>query len=135
MASVVAVVIWMKKNGWTRPKNTKVFSWEFMMFQLTRWPWVLLGVLSAIKDLITGKTSEFKVTPKGGNAETPLPLKIIMPYVAIAMASALPAIFIWNVHTAIGYYFFAILNSIIYAVVALAIILLHIHENRFVAKD
>jgi hypothetical protein len=41
---VFGVTVWFKSNGWLRPKDAELISWEIYLFQLTRWPWVFLGV-------------------------------------------------------------------------------------------
>ena len=32
MGTVIMMVFWLRKNGWQRPVNAKIFSWELMMF-------------------------------------------------------------------------------------------------------
>ena len=135
MGTVIMMVFWLRKNGWQRPVNAKIFSWELMMFNLTRWPWVVLGVISSLKEKMTGATSGFKVTPKGNNADAKLPLRVLAPYAVIVIVSALPAILITDVGNAVGYYFFTIFNSLIYTLVMAVIVFRHIYESRTSASN
>ncbi len=119
---LVGLATWWRRNGLLRPYDARVFSWEGMMFLYARWPWALWGVTAAVFDTIRGMPVSFKVTPKGG-ARSQLPLGVIIPYVALTFASALPVIFLTSVSTARGFFLFALANAVIYTLV-LAIILL-----------
>jgi len=63
------------QSGWLRPKKAKIISWETVLFQFARWPWVLAGGLNAIISWVLDKELQFKVTPKGTNTPKFLPLK------------------------------------------------------------
>jgi cellulose synthase (UDP-forming) len=41
MAALVATVLWLRSLRWLRPRAAKAVSWEMMLYQLVRWPWVL----------------------------------------------------------------------------------------------
>lgn len=130
MGSMFMIMLWLKKNGWLRPKNAKIISWELMIFQLARWPWVLLGIIAAVVEIIMGKQSNFKVTPKGESVTGDLPLKALMPYAVIILISIVPAFFKTGISHAPGYYFFSILNGLLYSIVVLVIILKQMEENK-----
>lgn len=129
LAVVVAAAYWLKYCGALRPRDAKVISWEVVLFHLVRWPWALFGCLHAVLGRITGRQFSFKVTPKGAIGERPLPVGVIVPYLAIAIASGVCAMTVKDAGDAAGYYFLALLNSLIYLVVAVSIVVLHYHEQ------
>jgi len=63
--ATLAIVWFLKMNGWFRPSNAPVISWEIALFQLFRWPWALFGSIMGIVVTVKKKTPGFKVTPKG----------------------------------------------------------------------
>jgi len=123
------IVVWVQKQGWFRPADAKVASWEIIVFQFIRWPWVLWGVMLACISVILNKELQFKVTPKGARIK-PLPNTVIFPYTLIAIITATIALIVSNAGNADGYYYFALLNSVSYCFVLVAIIILHYRENR-----
>lgn len=66
--SCLTIVVWIKRQGWFRPQNAKVLSWETLLFQLARWPWVLAGVGNAVLAWVLNKELPFRVTPKGNTS-------------------------------------------------------------------
>lgn len=130
----LCIIVWISRNGWFRPTNAKVISWETILFQIVRWPWVMLGVLNATLAWSMERELPFRVTPKGNQGPKPLPIKVVMPYLLLALVSALLVVVIHQVSYTHGYYFLALLNGSIYGVAALAIILAHMRENRLYLK-
>jgi cellulose synthase (UDP-forming) len=124
------IVVWVRAQGWFRPADAKVVSWETVIFQFLRWPWVLYGVVDAFISVLLKKELSFKVTPKGAPGIKPLPNKVLFPYTLIVVITATMAIAVSNAGSASGYYYFALVNSLLYFVVLCAIILLHFWENR-----
>ncbi len=118
-----------KATGCMRPVDAKVLSWEGMLFQFARWPWSLLGTLAALRDWLTGTVVEFRVTPKGSDSAGPLPFRVLAPYVALALGSALPVLLIGGVETARGFYIFATANAVIYGLLLAVILIRHAREN------
>jgi cellulose synthase (UDP-forming) len=127
---LLASVVWVRANGLLRPANAPVISWESILFQFVRWPWALIGCASAVWSTITGRENGFKVTPKGAAGERPLPLRVIVPYLVLAAISILPVLLVANPGAARGYYFWALLNGASYLTVSVAVVALHIAENR-----
>jgi cellulose synthase/poly-beta-1,6-N-acetylglucosamine synthase-like glycosyltransferase len=119
----------ISREGWMRPADAKVISWEGTLYLLARWPWILLGTLAAVRDWWTGTTVDFQVTPKGTGSADPLPLRIIMPYVLLSVSSGLPALVFGNIQTALGFYIIALMNSVFYTVLTVAILVKHVEEN------
>ncbi len=129
MASIFAVVFYLKLKGLLRPANSPVLSWEMILFQLVRWPWSLYGCIMGAITGLSGKTPSFRVTPKGEKVNDSLEPSILGTFTVLILLSFLP-IFIRNENSAVdGYYFFLIMNLCIYAFVAGAILWLHIIES------
>jgi cellulose synthase (UDP-forming) len=126
---MVVLVSWWKAQGWTRPVDTQVLSWEGILFLFARWPWAILGVAAAVRDRVTGTTADFRVTPKGRDATDPLPLRLLAPYAALSLLSGVPVLLIDSVDVAKGFYVFAALNSALYALLLWVTVRQHEREN------
>jgi cellulose synthase (UDP-forming) len=129
MLVLAVTVVWLRRTNWLRPANAKAISWEIVLFQLIRWPWVLLGCVQAAAGRIARREFDFKVTPKGVAGPRPLPMRVVTPYLLIAVVSALPSILRLNAGRAHGYYTLALINVVLYLLAAVATVLLHIREH------
>jgi len=128
--SIILVVIAhrMRASGSNRPSDAKVLSWEGLLFVLARWPWSLAGTMAALRDWATGSFVDFRVTPKGRDPAGPLPVRVLAPYAAMSVGSALPALLIRNAGAARGFYMFAIYNATLYAILLVAVMAAHLRE-------
>ncbi len=124
-----SINVLFRARGWWRPTYAKVFSWEGMLFPFARWPWALAGTLAAFRDWATGTFVDFRVTPKGGGPVDVLPFRVILPYAILSITSALPAIFVEDATAGRGFYFFAIFNAVMYALILVIIVVRHAYEN------
>lgn len=115
--------------GSFRPHDAKVLSWECAFFLFARWPWALAGTAAALRDWLTGSFVDFRVTPKGASEVDPLPLRVLLPYVFLAVTAVLPALAVSDAARAKGFYLFAILNAAIYCMLLLVIVARHAREN------
>jgi cellulose synthase (UDP-forming) len=129
MAALVATVLWLGSLECLRPRRARAVSWEIALFQLIRWPWVLLGCAHAIGGRIAGREFGFKVTPKGRTGVLPLPAKVVAPYLALAIVSALPILLRLDAGPANGYRTLALINAALYLVASVAIVGLHVREH------
>ena len=127
---LLLAVVWVRAHRLLRPANAPVISWEAILFQFVRWPWALIGCASAVWGTVTGRENGFKVTPKGAAGERPLPLRVILPYLFLAAVSILPVLLVADPGAARGYYFWALLNGATYLLVSVAVVALHVAENR-----
>jgi cellulose synthase/poly-beta-1,6-N-acetylglucosamine synthase-like glycosyltransferase len=127
---LTVLIIRLARNGLCRPTNTKVLSWEAAFYPLVRWPWVLIGTMTALRDRWTGQAVDFRVTPKGSAATANLPLRVVAPFVLLSIGSALPALLLSDIHQARGFYFITLVNSLFYSLVTLTILFKHAQENR-----
>lgn len=125
--------VW-KTSGLLRPHDAKIVSWEAGLFLLARWPYALMGVIWAIKDWLVGNVSEFRVTPKGHRSDTPLPLKIIAPYIILSAISSGVALTVGDARDAQGFYWFCAWQGLLYALVASVAWLAHMRENEISLK-
>jgi cellulose synthase (UDP-forming) len=129
MVALVATVLWLGSLDCLRPRRAKAISWEIVLFQLIRWPWVLLGCAHAIAGRIAGREFGFKVTPKGRTGVLPLPVKVVAPYLLLAIISAIPTLFDLDAGPATGYRTLALINAGLYLTASVAIVALHVREH------
>ncbi|MBL8031476.1 MAG: glycosyltransferase, partial [Candidatus Doudnabacteria bacterium] len=111
-----------------RPHNASFFSWENGLFELARWPWVRLALLSGIWKVLRKSTKPYRVTPKDNQSVSTLPLKIILPYISLSIISAAVLLFRQDNGTLYGYAWFSFVNAASYAFLTLCVIVLHIKE-------
>jgi len=128
-------VMLVKKVGALRPRDAKIMSWEAVLFQFARWPWILIAIWNAVISCIRGQELPFKVTPKGASNAKPLPFPLIVPYLVLAMASGLSILLFPNGNNAQGYSFLAFLNTILYTGLCLMVLQLHFRENILRHQD
>jgi cellulose synthase/poly-beta-1,6-N-acetylglucosamine synthase-like glycosyltransferase len=127
---LLTAVLLLRRRGLLRPATAPVISWESLLFQLVRWPWALIGCASGLLGSLTGRENGFKVTPKRADGERPLPIRVLVPYLVLSAISILPVLLVGDPRAARGYYFWALLNGITYLLVSIAVVALHIAENR-----
>lgn len=128
----LAIVCWVRRNGWLRPRGTPVVSWEMVLFQLARWPWVLMGVLAAFGGVVRGRQCDFNVTPKGAVGSR-LSARTLAPYALISGCSGLIVMLQPEGGAATGYYYLAIVTSLAYALLVCIAVSRDIWETRRVA--
>lgn len=130
MLVLVAISYQWRRHGTLRPVDAKILSWEVVVYQFARWPWTLLGCLAAVRERLTNTPVDFRVTPKGSTEADPLPLRLLMPYAVLSVASAVPCLLVADAESASGMYMFAFANACTYAVILLLVISRHASENR-----
>ncbi|MET3590989.1 cellulose synthase/poly-beta-1,6-N-acetylglucosamine synthase-like glycosyltransferase [Mesorhizobium shonense] len=129
--ALVGLVMMLKAFGLSRPLTAKTLSWEGTLFLFfARWPWVLWGTLSAVRDYMTKSFVDFRVTPKGSGPKHLLPARAFAPYVVLAIGAALPVLTVRHPFDATGFYWFAAFNAFLYGLLVVVIIAKHIAENR-----
>jgi hypothetical protein len=82
---------WLKHLGLLNPPTSTLAGWEQMLFELTRGPWVLAGVLTACVDRIWRGSRDFRVTSKQQELR-PLKLTFITPHLLLACLGAIAAL-------------------------------------------
>ena len=125
----------MKRDGFFRPFDAKIISWERALFVCLQWPWVLWGCLMALRDKITGKFVDFRITPKGEMAKPRLPKKIVALYGALALGCLIPVVLFSNVQEARGFYLLLLMNAVLYGANVIVIVVHHFRENRIAWRE
>gem|GEM_PF-1312798 len=121
------IVLWIAKRGWLRPKTAKVISWETILFQLARWPWVLMACFDALIGVLLNKDSGFRVTPKGKGGGT-LPLRLILPYFILITLTILIVVFGEDKPSNHGYFYLSLVSALSYGVLLLSLLWFHRKE-------
>ena len=118
-----------RATGSFRPFDAKILSWEAIFFLFARWPWALAGTVAAVRDWMTDSYVDFRITPKGASEVDPLPWRVLIPYGLLSLASVLPVLFVDNAVETRGFYIFGIINSVLYTLLLLIIVIQHAREN------
>lgn len=130
---VTAVLVWIalaiRRDGLFRPFRGKVLGLEKALFVFLQWPWVLWGCVMALRDRLTGRFVDFRVTPKGEAASRRLPTRVVAVYVALAVGAILPVILIGDADEARGFYVLSGINALIYTGIATSIVLRHLRDR------
>lgn len=128
---LLLAAFWWRSFGNFRPAGAQILSLDGAVFLFARWPWSLAGCIMAIWDRISGQFVDFRITPKGSRKGRLLPMRVIVPYAALSIASGVIALRTEATDAVWGYYMFAALNALIYAFVLLWIVAKHILESNF----
>jgi cellulose synthase (UDP-forming) len=123
-------VFWVGHQRWRRPADAPTLSWEAALFILVRWPWVLWGVIQSLLGWLLHRQLGFKVTPKGLDDETPIAVRVLIPYLFISLLCAATAIIQGQPGRAQGYYYYCLVNAVVYLLVTGTVIALHLRENQ-----
>lgn len=128
--SSLVLIRFLKAKELLRPVNAKVVSWEMVLFQITRWPWIVLGVLSGAAGVILRKNFSFKITPKGNFEAPPLPFQTIIPYILVVTVYSTTALLVASPSQTSGYYYFVLTTVVSYLVALFVILRKHIQESK-----
>ncbi|KXU92963.1 glycosyl transferase [Caballeronia megalochromosomata] len=128
-ASILLLMAWVKSTGCLRPHSANVVSWEGLAFLFARWPWSLLGVASAALDCVRGREFAFRVTPKTAGADPIAPVRVVAPYLCLALLCGLPVLLVDDADSARGFYVISMFNALVYLAIAMLIVVAHAREN------
>lgn len=129
---LILIAIQIRRDGLFRPYDAKIISWEKALFIVAQWPWVLWGCVSAIRDRLTGGFVDFRITPKGDVAQVKLPIKVLLPYMMLAVGALLPVLLVGGLKEAAGFYILSLINALMLLMLVVAIITKHYSENNIV---
>ncbi|MFN6924560.1 MAG: glycosyltransferase [Tabrizicola sp.] len=130
MIFVMLAIAWsLHGMGHFRPIDASVISWERILFLGLQWPWVLWGCIMAIRDTVTGRFVDFRITPKGEASRSRLPIRVLLVYAALALGCILPVLFGPHLTEAKGFYLLTLLSGTLYVSVVLVTIWHHLSEN------
>lgn len=127
--TLTAIAYMLRHDGFFRPFDGKILSWEKILFVPIQWPWVALGCFMAVKDHITGKFVDFRVTPKGAAAVPQLPMTVYTTYLLLGLGAIAPVILIDHLEQANGFYILSLLNASGYVIIAAVVVTRHIRDN------
>jgi cellulose synthase (UDP-forming) len=131
---LVGLTILVRRWGLLRPRKAPVISWENWLYTIARWPYIAWGVMAAVAQRLRPRKIDFKVTPKVRGRFEPLPSRLMMPYSALSLFLSAAALTGEATTRAFGYVFLCLLAAISYAVVTLAVPLLHARESARAAR-
>lgn len=131
---LIVMIMELRVAGLLRPKDSKVISWELALYQVVRWPFLVRGAIAGLRQVITGKKTEFRVTPKSMAGIEPFAMAQVAPLFLVILVQLLPGL--WGLATmrCIGYAGLCLLGAAIYGISAFALPILHAHELRHVEK-
>jgi len=135
VAAMVLFAWMMKRDGFFRPRDAKVLAWEKVLFVALQWPWVFWGLVMALRDRLTGRFVDFRITPKGDTATAMLPTKILALYTALALGALLPVALRGDIVEARGFYLLAVINAVIYVALLMVTVIHHFRENHIGRRD
>jgi cellulose synthase (UDP-forming) len=123
-------VLVLRRAGLLRPAQVPLLSWEQALFELSRGPWVLAGVLAAVQAWLRPRPMTFRITHKG-TASAPLPLAFLSPYLLAVMIGVGTALqFGPSTRLARGYVLLTLLSTTMFAITALAIAVLSHRQSK-----
>lgn len=128
LATFVALLV-VRGGRVLRPADGKVLSWEVALFQVVRWPWNLWSFVQGAWAGLRGRSRPFRITPKGTSELKSLSLRYLAPILALATVPAAAVMFHPFGPIPIGPALLAIAESATYLVAAVAVVVLHIHQN------
>jgi cellulose synthase (UDP-forming) len=119
----------LRRDGLFRPHDAPVLSWEKVLFLLLQWPWVLWGCVMAVRDRLTGRFVEFRITPKGVEAGALSPPLIPAVYGALALAQILPVLLAGRLEQAGGFLLLALMAGALYAATVAVIVFRELRDH------
>jgi cellulose synthase (UDP-forming) len=120
--------LWLRRQGFLRPYDARLFAWEVWLFEITRGPWIMLGVLSSVFDHLFNRSSIFRITRKDGKTPA-LSAIFLSPYLLLASLSVGLAVIIPTAGDAEGYYLLILLSATVFAIASLVVVVLSKRET------
>ncbi|AZV78022.1 glycosyltransferase [Parasedimentitalea marina] len=121
----------LKADGFFRPYDGSVISWEKTLFLGLQWPWVLFGCAMALWDRLFGGFVDFRITPKGEATQEVLPLRIVLTYAGLSLGCILPVLLVDDLRNAHGFYLLTAISGIYYTVITAVIVFQHFRRVQF----
>ncbi|WP_246082548.1 glycosyltransferase family 2 protein [Rubellimicrobium rubrum] len=129
-ALLLLAISWVQKSsGLFRPVDAQILGWEKVLFVLLQWPWVAWGCLMAVRDWLSGRFVDFRITPKGEAARGRLPTRVLLVYAALALGCLLPVLAVERLDVAKGFYALILVTGLLYTATVVVIVLRHLSEN------
>lgn len=125
---MLLMTILLRRRRMLRPPGAPIVSWENWLYNLSRWPFIALGICATLLQVVRPRTISFKVTPKSVGGLEPLPTRLLMPFVTISIMSSAVAIFGERFSAEPGYVFLCAVAGTTYAIVCLMLSIRHVVE-------
>lgn len=127
------MVLVLKRSGLLRPVDAPLVSWEVALYKLARLPFLWRGAVAGAWQVLTGRRTGFRVTPKDRDDIEPFTLGQSSWYLLLALANC--GIGLWGTlaDRAIGYAGLTLFAGLCFGIVAVAVPALHAHELKPVA--
>jgi cellulose synthase (UDP-forming) len=131
---LVILLLWVRSQGWLRPRDCPIISWKSMLLVLARWPVMLWAVVDAVLASVLRRDFSFGVTFKGSGPGRPLAWSTLLPQYAMILVSL--GVVEWYLHVfagiriAEGYILLALINAAIYAIFIVLVTVLHWRDAR-----
>lgn len=118
----------LRRAGLLRPNDIPLVNWESGLFQLVRWPYLVQGALAGVRQVLTNRQVQFRVTPKGDTGLQPISLTVMVPYHLLTVA--MTAVGVWGTlaDRSIGYAGLTLLGALTYGIVSFLVPWLHLRE-------
>lgn len=124
---VIFTIVQRKK--YFKPSHANLFTWENFMFELSRWPWVIVACIDGALSIIKRKQHTFVITSKGKASSDYLHLKIVFPYIVVVLVLMLCICFRSPSQLVSGYLYFGLVLIIAYISLCTLVLCLHIVES------
>lgn len=123
-------LVHLRRCGLLRPNTAPPISWEHTLFELSRAPWVLVGVVQAVEQWLWPRAVTFRVTKKQINI-SPLPVRLLAPYLLAAGIAITAAVaFGDSARMAKGYILLTLISAGLFAVTALSVAILSHYQGE-----
>ena len=113
--------LWLQQQGLLNPPDSPVLSWEALLLDLCRLPWISAGLLAALREAVVARSKPFRVTNKR-LIPRPLPLRFVLPYGALSLVfSGGIALLAERSPAAQGYVLLSLITAALLALAALLV--------------
>ncbi len=130
----VGYVIWLRALQHLRPIFSWQVSWDTAIFQILQFPWIMLGCITGLYQVITRSSNKLGITDKGEKVKG-LNLFIFVPHFVIVAINVWAILSTSNAGEAYGYYWFAFAVVFSHVISLMVGIVLTIIESfRFLNK-
>jgi cellulose synthase (UDP-forming) len=133
LALVLLHAAFLRRDGLFRPKDAPVLSWEKVLFILLQWPWVFWGCVMAVRDRLTGRFVDFRITPKGSASTASLPPLIPAVYGGLALGQIAPVLVVGKLEQGGGFLLLSLIAGALYAATVAVIVFRHLADAGILA--
>ncbi len=123
---LMTMLWWLRRCQVLRPASAPLWSWELVLFQLVRWPFVAWSFVQGMVAGIRRSDKPFRVTPKGAQDRPQLSVSLLWP---TAVLAALPGVVVVAVDApgqVLGLWLLLGMQALTYGVALLALVVLQV---------